>query len=406
MVDKGVSQSLRYRQANDRPDGLGQVFTPDAIAKLLVGELPSSCNRILDLGAGKGALCQAANNRMDLHQIVMIEYDQECVQWLKKKKNEATQVVRADALDSTWEDAWDRAAENAGIVSNPPYGMLKLSEAQQIKIRSSVLAPPTHGKWVRGDAAFLARAWELANSGVAFAFIVTAPIVSSREYSHLRQKLVSELRNLTITQLDERTFPCTEVRAFLVNGVRGVSRRRNVLLRRADITGQIVDELSIGHGDALNRLDIEYYRACERLGLANSSISQTLADVGTNIVRGSLSRTEFKKRGIGAFHTTDFARNGEHIELSYAAADFHCASTGDILIPRVGSRCLIRHARVVLGEGPFTDCVFRIRSPAKAQDRIWKTIASSFGCEWREAHASGNCARHLTQATLLSMPLL
>lgn len=406
MVDKGASQSLRYRRANDRSDRLGQVFTPDAIAKLLARELPASCRRILDLGAGKGALSQAANNCLDLDRVVMIEYDNQCVQWLKKKSNGATEVVRADALDTTWEVAWDRAGENTGIVSNPPYGMLAVSEAQLLKIRSSVLAPPTSGKWVRGDAAFLTRAWELANAGVAFAFIVTAPIVSSREYHHLRQKLVSELRNLTITQLDERTFPGAEVRAFLVNGVRGVSRRRNVLLRKADVTGQIVDELSIGYGDALNRLDIEYYRACERLGLTNSSISQTLADVGTNIVRGSLSRNEFKKRGIGAFHTTDFARNGEHIELSYAAADFQCASTGDILIPRVGSRCLIRHARVVLGEGPFTDCVFRLRSPAKAQERIWKTITSSFGCEWREAHASGNCARHLTQAILLSMPLL
>ncbi len=336
----------------------------------------------------------------------MIECDQKYVQWLKKKSNGNAKVVWAFALDTSWEEAWDRATENTGIISNPPYGMLAVSEAQLLKIKSSVLAPPTHGKWVRGDAAFLARAWELANSGVAFAFIVTAPIASGQEYSHLRQKLVSELRNLTITQLDERTFPGAEVRAFLVNGVRGVSRRRNVLLRKADITGQIVDELSIGHGDALRRLDIEFYRACERLGLANNSTSPTLADVGTNIVRGSLSRIEFEKRGIGAFHTTDFARNGEHVALSHAATDYHCASTGDILIPRVGSRCLTRHARVVLGEGPFTDCVYRLRSPAIAQDRIWKTIASSFGCEWREAHASGNCARHLTQATLLSMPLL
>jgi hypothetical protein len=343
---------------------------------------------------------------MNLDQVMMIECDQKCVQWLKKNTGENNNVVLASALDSSWEAEWGHATANTGIVSNPPYGMLALTEAQRLKIKSSVLAPPTHGKWVRGDAAFLARAWELANSGVALAFIVTAPIASGREYSHLREKLVKGLRNLTITQLDERTFPGAEVRAFLVNGVRGMNRPRKVLLRKADITGQIVDEISISHGDALKRLDIEFYRACERLGLANNSTLTTLGDVGTSIVRGSLSRNEFEKRGVGAFHTTDFARNGENVELSYAASSFHSASAGDILIPRVGSRCLTRHARVILGEGPFTDCVYRLRSSSIAQDRIWKTIASSFGCEWREAHASGNCARHLTQATLLSMPLL
>ncbi len=124
---------------------------------------------------------------MTLDQVVMIECDQKYVQWLKKKSNGNAKVVRANALDTSWEEAWDRATENTGIISNPPYGMLAVSEAQLLKIKSSVLAPPTHGKWVRGDAAFLARAWELANSGVAFAFIVTAPIASGQEYSHLRQ---------------------------------------------------------------------------------------------------------------------------------------------------------------------------------------------------------------------------
>ncbi len=406
MIDKQESPSLRYRRANDRSDELGQVFTPVAIAKLLVSELPSSCNRILDLGAGMGALTQAAQDRMNLDQVMMIECDQKCVQWLKKHAGENANVVQASALDTSWEAKWVLGAENSGIISNPPYGMLALSEAQRLKIKSSVLSPPIHGKWVRGDAAFLARAWELADSGVALAFIVTAPIASGQEYSHLRERLVKGLRNLTITQLDERTFPGAEVRAFLVNGVRGVSRPRKVLLRKADMTGQIIDEMSISHGDALKRLDIDYYRACERLRLAHDSPLTTLGDVGTSIVRGSLSRNEFEKRGIGAFHTTDFALNGEHIELSHAASRFHSASAGDILIPRVGSRCLTRHARVVVGEGPFTDCVYRLRSSSIAQDRIWKTIASNFGCEWREAHASGNCARHLTQATLLSMPLL
>lgn len=405
-MDGMEPQSLRYRRANDRSDELGQIFTPDSIANLLVSELPLSCNNLLDLGAGKGALSRAAAARLGLDRLVLIERDPRYAAWLNQNFEKSVNVVRSNALDCDWEGHWSAANKNIGVVSNPPYGMLVLTQAQLTKLASSKLSPPVHGNWVRGDAAFLAKAWELTATGASLAFIVTAPIVTGHEFRQLREVLVKELQNLTITQLDERTFPGAEVRAFLVNGTRGLNRRRNVLIRKADISGQIVDELLIEHKAALVRLDIEFYRACERLGLSNSSTVHTLADVGTHIVRGSLSRNEFEKQGVGAFHTTDFVRKGEQIELSEAANGYRCATKGDILIPRVGSRCLTRHAMVVHGEGPYTDCVFRLRSSSNVQERIWKTISSSFGCEWREAHASGNCARHLTQATLLSMPLL
>lgn len=405
-MDGMEPQSLRYRRANDRSDELGQIFTPDPIAKLLVSELPKTCRNLLDLGAGKGALSRAAAARLDLSRLVLIERDHCYANWLTKNFKKTANIVHSNALDGEWEQLWKEANKNIGVVSNPPYGMLALNEAQLVKLASSKLSPPAHGNWVRGDAAFLARAWELTSTGASFAFIVTAPIVAGHEYRQLRQVLVKELQNLTITQLDERTFPGAEVRAFLVNGTRGHNRRRNVLIRKADISGKIIDELTINHQAALIRLDIEFYRACERLGLTHKPTVNTLADVGTHIVRGSLSRIEFEKQGVGAFHTTDFARKGEQIELSEAADNFRCATKGDILIPRVGSRCLTRHAMVVQGEGPYTDCVFRLRSSKNVQERIWKTISSNFGCEWREAHASGNCARHLTQTTLLSMPLL
>lgn len=406
MIENMKPQSLRYRRASDRSDELGQIFTPEPIAKLLVSELPSTCKNLLDLGAGKGALSRAATDKLSLERLVLIERDPHYAICLKKHFKQNANVLHSNALDGEWESLWKEENKNIGVISNPPYGMLALNEEQLSRLASSKLLPPAHGNWVRGDAAFLARAWDLTKKGASFAFIVTAPIVTSHEYRQLRKVLVTELQNLTITQLEERTFPGAEVRAFLVNGTRGHSRRRNVLIRKADISGNIVDEMTIDHLAALVRLDIEFYRACERLGLPNKPTMKTLADVGTHIVRGSRSRNEFEKQGVGAFHTTDFARKGEQIELSEAADNYRCATKGDILIPRVGSRCLTRHAMVVQGEGPYTDCVFRLRSSESVRERIWKTISSDFGCEWREAHASGNCARHLTQATLLAMPLL
>lgn len=385
---------------------LGQVFTPEPIANLLISGLPEDCSQLLDMGAGRGALSLAANKKLKLNNLLMLECDTHHANWLQKNMQKKGHVLSVNALNADWEEQWDRSIESSAVVSNPPYGMLELTAEQINELRLGDIAVPLQGNWVRGDAAFFAKAWKLTGKGNAFAFIVTAPLMTGLEYRPFRERIVKELSNLTITQLPERVFPNAEVRAFLVNGVRARNRRRNVLLRKSDLTGKITDEFSVDWLAAISRMDIEYYRACERLGISGSENMLTLSDVGTKISRGSRSHNEFVRLGIGAFHTTDFARQGEKVELLQGHVEYHCASKGDILIPRVGSRCLSRHARVIDGAGPYTDCVFRLRAPVRMQARIWKTIASEFGREWREAHASGNCARHLTQSTLLSMPLI
>jgi hypothetical protein len=406
MLNENDSLSLRYRKANSRSDELGQVFTPAHIARLLLSGAPRTCNRLLDLGSGQGALSQAATEYLNINDMLLIDCDSECFKAVEQSRKEGQTAIHGNVFDTDWEINWGYGRFNDIIVSNPPYGMIALSPEQFTSIARSSLPLPPQGVWVRGDAAFLAKAWYLATKGTSIAFIVTSPIVSGHEYRLLREKLVRELRGLVVTQLDEKSFPGAEVRAFLLNGERASARQRGVLLRKADLAGNITDELRVSYSEAIQRLDIEFHRARERLALSSSLTGLTLKDVGTVVVRGSRSKKDFEKLGISAFHTTDFALSGENIELADASEIYRCAAAGDILIPRVGSRCLTRHARVVLGEGTYTDCVYRIRSPKEVQDRVWKTIASNFGCEWREAYASGNCARHLTQKTLLSMPII
>jgi hypothetical protein len=295
----------------------------------------------------------------------------------------------------------------AGItLSNPPYGMLPLTESISVLLSKMDIPLPTNGGWIRGDAAFAVRAWMCSARGSSIGLIVASPLVRDHSFRKLREMLVNQLQGLCVTQLDTHVFHGAEVQAFLITGMRALSRKRNVLLRKASIDGTIVDELEIGWSAAVNRLDFDYYKAMEKIGVSSALATDTLASVGATIVRGSRSHNDFQRLGLDAFHTTDFKEFSGELTLSGQSQRYQLARSGDILIPRVGSRCLLNQAKVVKGAGLFTDCVYRLSVKKNASERVWRTLASSFGAEWRLANASGNCAKHLTVQTLLGMPLV
>lgn len=399
--------NLRYRHARDTADRLGQVFTPQPIAELLAESIPvDACEvrHVLDLGAGKGALAKAVLERNSFATATLVEIDRANIRALEAAFPGRTTVILADVFKR----AWKSPTHADLIVSNPPYGTIPSSpELEEILAMSGLAVPAGGGEWVRGDVAFVARAWGLAEHGTGMGLIVAAPMIRDPAYSVLRQRLVGELRGLCVTQLNECTFPNAQVRAFMIAGQRAAHRRRNVLLRKAKADGTIIDEIEVSYSAATTSLDIDYHRVLQRIDVCADTISDTLASIGASITRGSRSQREFERLGLSAFHTTDFPGATEEIVLQGSAhKTFHSARQGDILIPRVGSRCLVRQARVSGGTGLFTDCIYRISVDQRNRARVWKTLSSSFGAEWRSVNAGGSCAKHLPIQTLWNMPLL
>jgi hypothetical protein len=398
--------NLRYRNARDVADRLGQVFTPPCIAALLADSIPMDPNqaiRIIDLGAGDGVLANALLNKYKYATATLVEVDADYVRRLKSIASSRVSVIHADALGNQWVIP---SIPNL-IVSNPPYNMFQTPPELKAAIGHSGLAIPFSRDWVRGDVAFMARAWGIASLGAKLGLIIASPIIRNANYRPMRAHLIRELRGLCITRLNEFTFQKVEVSAFLLTGERAVRRNRNVLLRKVSVDGFVLDEIEVSHDKAIMSLDIEYHLALRRMGLDGKSVSETLESIGTVITRGSKSQREFEKLGLAAFHTSDFPKVAGDVVLSgQTYDDFHVAKPGDILIPRVGSRCLVRQARVRDSHGLFTDCIYRLTVSRRAWARVWETLNSSFGAEWRIANASGSCAKHLPLHTLLSMPLV
>jgi hypothetical protein len=405
-MGKNLNSTLRFRKARNSADLQGQVFTPPSIATLLVESVPHDCSTIIDVGAGTGALALAALGKCPDANAFLIEKDPFYSDKLKSYSIKNTKVIAQDALACGLLEGILRDGGKNIILSNPPYGMDRVNNLPCLKVEDDGLSPYVNGGWVRRDAAFLCRIWNSSGKGDVVGFIVAAPIITGVEHKELRKRLVKELAGLVVTELHPNTFNKTEVQAYLVTGCRSVKRARNVVLRQADVNGEVGREIIISSDSAIQRLDFTYHSNVHELRLRPEQILSGLADAGALISRGSRSQNKYRELGIQAFHTTDFALNSKSLSLDGAIEGYNSARAGDFLIPRVGTRCLIREAKVVKGAGLITDCIYRIRVPVPMQKRVWNTINSDFGREWRRIAAKGYCAKYITISSLASMPIL
>lgn len=403
MSNKNPSSS-KYRAYRDQADSLGQIFTPAHLADRLIANIGGALGSsplVLDLGAGRGALTAAAFRARPSSRAQMVEIDPERIRELCSMHFERAEVLEADALTIPS----SRLIDPSLVLSNPPFGHSMLSREIVSDLDSSGLKAPSMGGWIRTDAAFVAKAWAMTRVGSAVGFITASPMMTDPAFRSFRESLLSRLRGTVATRLPIDAFPGVEVSAFALAGQRTVSRRRGVVLQSVDTRGAVNNEIEVAFDEAVVSLDIDYHLALRALSLNPGRNFWTLGSLGCGVRRGSRSQAQYRDLGLPAFHTSSFRTPRTGVTLNGARPGFNVARAGDILVARVGSRCLDRHARVVKGSGLFTDCVYQLSVPRKHQKVVWETLSSSFGVEWRLANARGSCAKYLTVDALLGMPM-
>jgi hypothetical protein len=198
------------------------------------------------------------------------------------------------------------------------------------------------------------------------------------------------------------------VQSYILVARFGSSRLKQVKLGR--IAGEslsVVEERLVSPEHAVHRLDFAHHE-CRAMSenLLRAPGSRTLHELGASVVRGSRTRAQFQDFGIDFFHTSHFPKDRSEVRFG-ADRDhgFQVATTGDILLPRVGTRCLDRQALVTKGQRHFTEAVYRLRVPAKVHSRVVDWVLSEKGTQWRQAVATGSCAKHVTVTALLGMPI-
>ncbi len=404
---KAINSVKRYRAVTDSRARLGQVMTPSLLADAVVRLLGVRGGSWLELGSGSGRLAEAVRNGADPQSYVGVELEPAmigcCHSWPGFRYLQQDVLAIGSLAKALERQAFDR------VIGNPPYGMQGISVEAKARLQSLCPELDLQGSWAPVDLYFVLESLSRLKSDGVAAFIVGADIPCGLQSMPFRRMLLEAASEVECYELPQFAFgrAYAEVQAYVLIARYGRGALRHVTLGRMD------EEFSLS---ALRKVDPA--RATESMGLRRYEFQEmdealrrtsdgiTLKDLGVSIVRGSRTRSQFAQLGIQHFHTSDFPKSGTEITLEgVSGAGFQQATVGDILLPRVGTRCLERKAVVVEGQSPFSEAVFRLRAPAKHQERLVRWMTSGECASWRSAAARGSCAKHLTVSTLLGMPV-
>jgi len=393
-----VHMRNRYLSAQQQ---LGQYMTPPALAAAVARTLPRMLEpSVLEVGAGDGALLAAARSAARLGRVTAIELEPALASSLERAGYE---VIVGDATKlATWKRIADRTFDV--ILGNPPYAVYKSPSLANHVVEWGL------GDVVRGprlDTLFIAESLARLRSGGAGAFVLPLPLLTDRVFSEFRRKLTERFACLQVIELPATAFPRAEVKTAICSFSGVATRGCKVTLAQGDVQGNVLDELSVSTAQAQHRADYSYHAGMQVIRKKIGLRARNLSEMGAEVVRGSTTAQRFAQLQVKCLHTTDFPEEGIG-QLRYRRGSGHAfkvAQVGDIVVPRLGSRCLLRQAIVVSGSSPYTESVYRVRVPSQHRNAVLDCLAGEVGETWREIHAKGSCAKHLTVADLLNMPV-
>lgn len=397
-------QYMRYRKPTTMQAALGQYFTPEPIAALLAARIPRTVSSVLELGAGDGALAMAVRARLPHVHMTLVEIDGGLRRKLRCRLKNAT-LVAADVMDVDQIGERLAAVTYAATIGNPPFTFRAIPERTDELVGRYGLLCSSGGHWHRSDLVFVHESIERLQPGGTMAMILSSPLLTQTLGTGFRRRLLSEFSNVVVTELPRWLFGI-EVQTFMVSGRRKAPERSaSVVLNRVDSSGAPVGQIEISRGKALQRMDYGFHQASVELG-TGSNHSKRLSDIDAVIIRGSRSHVQLSAAGMQHLHTSDFDIESTRFRLpKLSCGDLRMAEAGDIVIPRVGSRCLLRQGIVDSGSMPYSESVYRLRVPRRWRRAVFETLSGEVGIRWRQLNAHGACAKHLTITDLLAMPL-
>lgn len=382
-------------------------MTPPRLARRLLDFLPGAGQSWLELGSGDGRIAQACLEMREPSEFIGVELDDQLLR--ASPRHPRACYLHGDVLSPS------RLATQLGprlysrAAGNPPYGIQAMPVDAQHRVAELCPGIPQVLDWVQLDLYFILESLARLRRPGEAAFIVGAPIAQDARLVAFRRALLGSASEVECYELPKDAFDGkAEVQSYLLVARFGQARLTKALVGRlvgADL--RIEAQRSIPMEKAQARLDFGFYEFEELTSdLKQRSGMSALRDLGASIVRGSRTRWQFHELGIQHFHTTDFPSGSKEVSFSQDRDHgFQFAVAGDILLPRVGTRCLDKQALVTKGQRHYTEAVYRLRVPARHQVQVVDWVQGDTCTRWRQAAAKGSCAKHLTVASLLSMPV-
>lgn len=382
--------------------GLEQFFTSESVSRVLASSLVGVQPRLaVDVGAGAGALLKALRSRWDDIHLLGVDIDRT----LGHEPLDRCVRMYGDGLDHALPAFLKRAYGHIDLaVSNPPYTAIARSRGTDIILaEAGLLDSVGRSKKYPAELIFLAQNLRILEHEGTLAIIVPSGIVNGDRWRELRRILCSQNSLKVVIELPDNAFAQTEAKTFVMVMQKGGQTTR-VSLRRALSDGSLSESRRISVIDAVVRMDWSYYEWHEN----QKEHSFCLRELNAEIFRGKLSAAAARKQGVAVFHTADMKHWSSNVWFDECAEpeSYGKVRKGDILVARVGSRCLGRLAFVKEGQALITDCIYAIRVPSEVRQHVWCALLSANSRTNLRTLSRGVCAKYITKDQLLDVPLL
>ncbi|MCW0346199.1 hypothetical protein NB703_004292 [Pantoea ananatis] len=380
---------------------LAQYYTSVSLGEVLISMLPISGNiyAFLDLCAGTGSLLASAEKASSRSKIYGIDLDKNNVDYLKANHPSYT-IFSGDSLRS------DNLAELLKICSsfdfvigNPPFKSIPFDKEICNDLESPFLV--NADKKIRAEVCFLAKGISLLKRNGYLAYILPDGILTNFNFKALREYLAFNFEIKEIREIPEGEFIGTEAKTHIL-----VLKNSRPKCNHRILLSSLENNLTkwISNNDFIKRADYSFHDIPVPISFLR------LNEYDVLLLRGN---SESKiKNNKSYLHTTSFKKNynefyGSDSNLSCISNGQKFAVQGDILIPRVGSRCLGKVGYIVSGEFFVSDCIIIIRvNEVENRNRILSNLRSDFGIRWIKTVARGVGAKHITLTDIKNFPVI
>lgn len=372
-----------------------QYFTNKSIAKLLISLITKdNVSTILELGIGDGALSKMAIERWKGAHVYAVDIDEKICHSIK---SDAITIVQADVLSNS--NIYENMHFDVALC-NPPFQTLKQTDIYINYLEKANLSRSRNLKRVCADIIFIARNLIMLKEDGILALILPDGILTRYDLQSFRADLLDNYSIEHIIQLPQKSFRKTEAQTHIVIIKKSQSNNSNLPISIADKDGKIVETIYVDKIDACYRMDFIYHNSYKQKLILEDGIA------GMHISRGGYTYHNLCTMGIPCVHSKQFVHGKNLIIDNYdnqIESNKSIAHEGDILMVRVGSRCLGRVQYLKKGHIYISDCIYKISVPKKFQYRLFKCLCAAKTQEHLHTIAHGVCAKVISKGDLVQL---
>lgn len=390
-------------------DPLGRYYTDPLMAALLATAMAEVLGsrkpaRVLDLGAGAGALVEAVAQHWPAAQYQTVDVDPAAQSALLSTRwGPAFSHHHGSALDARLADDLVRGGYFDAAVCNPPYIRLAAEPHFAFIAEQAGLSDAWPcGRQLPSDILFIAQNLRLLAPGGVLGLILPDGVAAGERYQALRRALITQHRLAAVIEMPRRVFKNTDAKAHILVLEKNAFEERTLAVRRVEAGGTLSEPIALTAEQAIERLDYSFY-----VGAAAHPSEACLESLGATVWRGRISSADRKALGFPVFHTSDFD-GGAAVPSRFALTPSQAshsrgavAMPGDILLARIGRTLEQKVCQVATGPVAISDSVLALRLPVESAGAVYEFLTSSEGRSALAALAHGVAARFITAGALM-----